>query len=162
MVDDFAPTGSAADVQRYHREADRLLRTQGDASGRQRLRADSTLKSAKPPRGIILSTSEDIPRGQSLRARTLVLELGLNDVDWVHLTKCQAAAAAGLYAEVLAGFLWWLAPRYSELRAGLRREVSELRELSSFTTYETDGEPGAASGWHSLRYSAGVRHAKDW
>src|SRR5919199_337965 len=30
VVDDFAPTGSAVDIQRLHREADRLIRGQGN------------------------------------------------------------------------------------------------------------------------------------
>jgi hypothetical protein len=74
-VDDFAPSGNAADVARLHREAERLLRAQGNAAGRQRMRADGTLRPAKPPRGLILSTGEDVPRGQSLRARQLILEV---------------------------------------------------------------------------------------
>src|SRR6185503_10786184 len=44
VVDDFAPCGSTSDVQRLHREADRLLRAQGNHSGRQRMRADSSLR----------------------------------------------------------------------------------------------------------------------
>src|SRR5205807_5268138 len=80
VVDDFAPQGSAADVQRYHREADRLLRGQGNGAGRQRMKADATLRPAKPPRGLVLSTGEDTPRGQSLRARMLVVEVSPGDL----------------------------------------------------------------------------------
>lgn len=128
VVDDFAPSGSTTDMQRVHREADRLLRAQGNAAGRARCRSDATLVQGKPPRGLILSTGEDIPRGQSLRARLLVLELTAGDVDAARLTACQRDAATGLYAEALAGFLRWLAPRYTEVRDGLRAEVTELRE----------------------------------
>jgi len=38
VVDDFVPKGSQNDVQRTHREADRLLRAQANASGRGRIR----------------------------------------------------------------------------------------------------------------------------
>src|SRR5262249_49285197 len=48
VVDDFAPGGSVADVQRCHREADRLLRAQGNRSGRQRMRSDTSLRPPKP------------------------------------------------------------------------------------------------------------------
>src|SRR5262249_6141580 len=107
-VDDFAPTGSPADVQRFHREADRLLRAQGNRAGPQGMRPDGGLRPAKPPRGIILSTGEDVPRGQSLRARLLVMELAPGELDWARLTACQGDAAAGLYAQALAGYLRWL------------------------------------------------------
>src|SRR5262249_34850875 len=80
VVDDFAPQGSSADVQRYHREADRLLRGQGNRAGRQRMRADGSLRPEKPPRGLVLSTGEDVPRGQSLRARLLTLEVSPGDL----------------------------------------------------------------------------------
>jgi hypothetical protein len=66
VVDDFAPVGSIYDAQRAHREADRLLRAQGNRAGRQRLRPDATLRAVKYPRCMIVSTGEDVPRGQSL------------------------------------------------------------------------------------------------
>ncbi len=40
-VDDFAPRGTAIDVQRLHKEADRLLRGQGNRAGRGRMRPDA-------------------------------------------------------------------------------------------------------------------------
>lgn len=131
VVDDFAPAGSTYDVQRLHREADRFLRAQGNQAGRQRMRSDATLRPAKQPRGLTLSTGEDVPRGQSLRARVLVLEMGPDDVDWHILTRCQQDAANGLYAEALAGFLSWLAPRYGEVSGGLRAKVVALREQAT-------------------------------
>ncbi|HZA24274.1 MAG TPA: DUF927 domain-containing protein, partial [Dehalococcoidia bacterium] len=75
VVDDFAPTGSAADIQRMHRKADRLLRAQGNLSARLRMRSDSSLRVPKPPRSLILSTGEDVPKGQSLRARLIVVDV---------------------------------------------------------------------------------------
>lgn len=130
VVDDFAPTGATWDIQRYHREADRLLRAQGNNSGRQRMRADATLKAAKPPRGLILSTGEDVPRGSSLRARLLVLELSPTDLAWAHLSDCQKDAAGGHYARTVASFVQWLAGQYSEHGTRLRAEVAELRTVA--------------------------------
>ena len=43
-------------------KADRVLRGQGNRSGRQRMRADTTLRPIKRPRGQIVSTGEDTPR----------------------------------------------------------------------------------------------------
>ena len=75
VVDDFVAGASIHDQARLHREADRVLRAQGNRSGRGRMRADGSLRPPKPPRGLILSTGEDIPRGQSLRSRLVVLEV---------------------------------------------------------------------------------------
>jgi hypothetical protein len=134
VVDDFCPTGSNADVQRYHREADRLFRGQGNRAGRQRMRADASLRPARTPRGLTLSTGEDTPRGQSLRARLLVLEVSPGDfgpqppAPNPRLSACQQDAAAGMYAAALAGFIRWLAPQYDSIRGRLRTEMAQLRD----------------------------------
>ncbi len=126
-VDDFCPTGSSSDVHRIHREADRLFRGQGNNSGRGRLSSDGTLRNARPPRGLILSTGEDIPRGQSLRARMLVVAVGPYDIDFDLLTEAQKVGQEGVYAAAMAGYLKWLAPRYEGLKRKMPDEVHAIR-----------------------------------
>jgi hypothetical protein len=128
VVDDFCPAGVKADIARQHKDADRILRAQGNRSGRQRMRADSTLRPPKPPRGLILSTGEDTPRGQSLRARMLILDVAPGVMHWDTLTSCQVDAAAGVYTQALAGFVQWLAPRYGEVAQGLPTELRAIRQ----------------------------------
>ena len=114
-----------------NREADRLLRAQGNRAGRQRMRADATLRPPKPPRGLIVSTGEDVTRGQSLRARLLVIEVSPGDIDWGTLGHCQVDAAKGLYAEALAGYSQWMAARYDSLQSGQAEELTELRQAAT-------------------------------
>jgi len=127
-IDDFCPTGSQADQQRLHRDADRVFRSQGNGTGRQRMRADGGLQTPKPPRGLILATGEDLPRGQSLRARMLVIEMLADSLDWSVLSQCQAAAAEGVYTMALSGFLHWLAPQYGAVQEAMQGEVLRLRQ----------------------------------
>ena len=130
-VDDLAPEGSRNDVDRMHREAARLLRSQGNASGRGRMRPDGSLRPAKPPRGLILSTGEDLPRGQSIRARTFIIEVRRGDIDAKKLTSAQTAAACGQYASAMAAFLAYLADTpeawtaFEKERDRLRMEAKE-------------------------------------
>jgi hypothetical protein len=128
VVDDFAPRGAVGDRQRLEGLADRLLRAQGNHSGRQRMRADGSLRPERPPRGLILSTGEDVPSGQSLRGRLLVLEVSPGEVPLARLTPHQRAAADGLYAQALTGFVGWLALRYGELRDSLPAQRAALRD----------------------------------
>jgi hypothetical protein len=130
VVDDFSPAGGSSEVAHMHREADRLLRGQGNRQGRLRMRADATLRPPKPPRGLIVSTGEDVPRGESLRARVFVIEMSPGDVDWHALTGCQDDAAKGLYAEALAGFVKWLAAKYDDVHSGQAKETRELRQAA--------------------------------
>jgi len=128
VVDDFAPGGSVYDAARLHREADRLLRAQGNRSGRGRMRPDGSLRSPKPPRGLIVSTGEDVPRGESLRARLLVLEVSPGVVDVEKLTQAQADGSAGRYAAAMAGFVRWVARHYDEIRRGFSAQLAKLQE----------------------------------
>ena len=129
VIDDFCPRGTLQDQQRLHNAADRLFRAQGNQSGRQRMRSDSTLRPAKPPRGLILSTGEDIPTGESLRARILILEVSPKMVSLPVLNQCQSDAGNGLYAQAMAGYLQWLAPRYAQMRKEVATGVQALRSL---------------------------------
>src|SRR5262249_47940401 len=134
-VDDFAPTGDAYAVARLHREADGLLRAQGNLAGRQRMRADATLRPPRPPRGLIIPTGEDVPRGQSLRARLLVLEVAAGDVDVSQLTACQAVAAAGTYAASLSAFLQWVAAHAEAVWERRAEVVSQLRAVATASAH---------------------------
>jgi hypothetical protein len=161
LVDDFVPHGSGADVQRQHREAGRLLRAQGNRSGRDRLWADGTLGPTRGPRGLILATGEDLPRGQSLRARLLVVEVEDGEVDKRKLTPCQEDAAQGQYAAMMSGFLSWLAPRYDDVRLRMKKAVTASR--TGEDGGQSDG-PDGGDGQHTrtptmlteLRFALGV------
>jgi hypothetical protein len=126
-IDDFVPLGTKADRARINALADRVLRAQGNRSGRARMRSDTTLRPARPPRGLIVSTGEEVPVGQSLRARMINLNLRERDVDLKALTIAQRDAADGKYAYALAGFIKWLAPRLDEVRQDFATTTHELR-----------------------------------
>jgi hypothetical protein len=125
VVDDYCPDNQ--DPKRLARDADRLLRGQGNQSGRNRLSADAALRPPKPPRGLVLTTGEDIPGGASLRARMWVVEVAYGSIDFVRLSNCQQDAAAGRYAAALAGFVRWLAADYPARSKALRAEAIRLR-----------------------------------
>ena len=130
VIDDFAPHGSANDVARYHAAADRVFRAAGNHAGRGRLDSTAKLRKAKPPRALILSTGEDIPHDQSVRARILILELQNGAVKSSGLSECQKDAQAGLYVEAMGAFLQWFAANYEEVRAAFSRLVSKYRTLA--------------------------------
>lgn len=130
VVDDFAPNGSQTDVQRSHRDADRLLRAQGNSAGRHRLRSDTSVRPARVPRGIVISTGEDVPRGQSARARVLIVEIEKGMIQLPDLTPHQEAAASGRLAEAMAGYVCWLAGRPGDLEASWSADVRALRSAA--------------------------------
>lgn len=116
VVDDFAPVGGHNDVNVLNRRAERLLRGAGNGAGRGRMRSDTTIRQPRPARCLILSTGEDLPAGQSLRARIVALEVQPGDVDKQKLTGAQAHAQEGTFAGLTANVIEWMAPRLAELK----------------------------------------------
>ncbi len=127
VIDDFAPTGSTHDIARAHATADRVLRGAGNATGRGRMQADGTPRADYPPRGLVIGTGEDVPRGQSARARAVIVEVSPGDVDLSRLTASQEAGRRGDFAGAMAGYVRWLAPRLEALREALPKELNALR-----------------------------------
>ena len=127
VVDDYAPSG--LDARELELKASRLLRSQGNLSGRGRLRADLTERPAYPPRGIIISTGEQHPPGQSVLARTLLIELDRSRVSLSALSEAQRMAAR--LPSAMAGYVLWLAPQMGKLPEMLRRTFDEARHRAT-------------------------------
>ena len=130
VIDDFNPTGKSGEVDRYHAIAERVLRSQGNQSGRLRMHVDGSLKPSYYPRGLIISSGEDQPRGHSLRARVFFTELKPGEVDLAKLTQLQEYAANGSLAKAMSGYLNWLAPQLDDLKESLPKTVAELRAVA--------------------------------
>jgi hypothetical protein len=77
--------------------------------GRSRMNADSTLRDEYFPRGMVISSGEDVPKGDSLRSRMFLHRAEKTDIDLSVLSRLQATAASGLMAESMASYVQWLA-----------------------------------------------------
>jgi hypothetical protein len=125
VIDDFIPMGTQTQRQGMQKAADQLLRGQGNQAGRARLTDSSNLQTTMYPRGLIMSTGEDIPEGHSVRGRTLILELSPGDVSPQALSKAQANRSK--YAAAMYGFCHWLANN-PEIFQVFRRNAQEQRD----------------------------------
>lgn len=152
VVDDFNPTGTANDIARYHATAERIFRAVGNQAGRGRMGKDgSTLRAAKPPRALIVSTGEDIPKGHSLRARMLILETRKEHLRWEMFTAAEAEAQAGTYALALASFIHWLAKDLPGHRARFgAHHLSERAKLQTAHARTADIGGQLLATWKTL------------
>lgn len=105
-VDDFVPVGTSWMVRTLQSKADQFIRGQGNQAGRARLTETTSMQQTFYPRGIILSTGEDIPEGHSVRARMLILELSPGDIESAKLTAAQAQRPA--FAQAMSNWIHWL------------------------------------------------------
>ncbi|MFB3075471.1 MAG: hypothetical protein ACE1Z6_09890 [Candidatus Methylomirabilales bacterium] len=141
VVDDYFP--SVLDARELEQVASRLIRSQGNLSGRSRLRSDLTERRTYTPRGFLISTGEQHPQGQSLLARMLIVEVVRQEIDLGKLTQAQAAAERLPHA--LSGFIHWLTPQMHTLAPALRVQFSQLRAKAQDQS-------------HHLRVPEGVAH----
>ena len=155
VIDDYAPT--AFDHRDLETKASRLLRAQGNVSGRGRLRSDLSERPAYPPRGIIISTGEQHPPGQSVVARTLIVELDQADIDIEKLIELQERA--GDLARAMAGYIAWLAPQMPELPEKLRETFRGARARATNGTEHLRIPEAAAHLWIGLQ--CGLTYAQE-
>ncbi|MEC4747458.1 PriCT-2 domain-containing protein [Methylomicrobium sp. Wu6] len=128
VIDDFKPVGGKSGVEKLHAKADRILRGAGNQAGRGRRSATLEARPAYYPRGFIVSTGEDIPRGESLRARMVIAEVKKGDIDFAVITELQQAAANGLLQTAMRGFIQWLAPQIDTLSSHLKTTIADYRQ----------------------------------
>lgn len=134
-VDDYHPTarresaGMKANMQV-------LCRGFGDRAARNGLTSTYQLREARPPRGNVIVTAEQIPDvGESGVARLLCVEMATGCVDLAKLTEMQRFATLGVFRRVMSAYVHWLRdkfladePHVSEFLAFLRDFYEERRE----------------------------------
>lgn len=127
VVDDYVPT--AGDRRELEAKAARLIRSQGNLSGRGRLRADLTQRPSYPPRGFIISTGEQHPPAVSSLARLLLIEVRKETLNLALLTEAQKMADRLPHA--MSGYISWLAPQMNELPKLLRETFAGTRQRAT-------------------------------
>lgn len=123
-LDDFAPAGSRYQVEGTFAMLERILRGIGNISGRGRLTPDATAKRTYFPRGLVIASGEDLPRGQSATARVQVIEVSRSMVSTSVLSECQAMAKDGVYARLTASFIQAIARNWT----GVSKKITDLHE----------------------------------
>ena len=130
-IDDFVGRGTPSEVSRSHRDAERVLRAQGNQSGRDRLTSTTEIRGAYMPRGLILATGEDIPNGHSLQARCVIVSINKGATDTAVLSTLQEAADSDQLSQMMADFIMWIAEKADEgkIKKHLTRVHAECKEL---------------------------------
>ncbi|MDB9809957.1 DUF927 domain-containing protein [Planktomarina temperata] len=138
VVDDFVARGTRQEVAYTHRNAERLLRAQGNQSGRSRMTAKAEIRNAFYPRGIVMCTGEDVPNGHSLQARLVIINVARGAIDTSVLSQLQKLARSGHLATIMASFVQWLA---AEAKAN---KLTESIDMALECDHENIGSGGHA------------------
>jgi hypothetical protein len=105
--------------------AARLVRDVGNRAGRSRLKSDLTLRTIYRPRGLVISTGEQLPNGQSLVGRLVTVEVNKGDVNLSRLSEAQDNRE--VYPDATAAYVLWLADQWTQLQTTLPATWRDLR-----------------------------------
>ncbi|TCW32621.1 uncharacterized protein DUF927 [Thermohydrogenium kirishiense] len=127
-IDDFAPHGSIGDIQKLNKKADFIFRNQGNGSGKGRMNSDISLRPSYKSKTLLISSGEDVPTGQSLVARLVVIEINHGDIDLEKLSILQEYARNGVFAKAMGGYIKWLSTRIDLYKKTLPKKKNALRD----------------------------------
>ena len=124
LLDDYLGTSEHRRILAF------IARNAANNSGRGRLSSDGSLRGDKPPRALVITTGEDVPVGESLTARMLVIRVpdgaGLDLSPGAPINAAQVAARDGRHALAMAGFIRWLAPRYGDISSTIEQRRNQI------------------------------------
>jgi hypothetical protein len=139
VVDDYHPAQDVKEAQQMQQTVSRLTRGIGNASGRVRMRADTTLRPDLVPRCVAIASGERLVEGYSNAARVFAVAIAPGRVSAKDLTAAQNNL--GLYRVAMAAYIQWLAGRADALSVTLPQRFLELRDR-----YQMDRAHARASG----------------
>lgn len=129
-IDDYVVQSTFAGMNDLKRKVDQLLRDWGNRAGRSRMRADLKLRQTYAPRGLIISTAEQLPPGQSIQARLFQVSVDPTMVTrgpGSPLTVAQTEEAE-LYPIAMAHYLQWVAKYWDKLESELPTRLLHYTE----------------------------------
>ena len=122
MVDNYKPPSDRSEALRQRKVVDDTLHLLGDGGGRARGKEGGGLRKIKPPRGLIIATSELPFDGESNVRRMFTLVVSPTDINTERLTKYQALGESGLLAEAMAAYIQWRLKHWDKVSAIIRGE----------------------------------------
>jgi hypothetical protein len=157
VIDEFKPVGSKSRIDEWHAKADSIFQAIGNGAFRARLDSNLDQRPERRPGALVISTGEDIPRnGQSGHARSIQISMNepitlVGTAEQQKLSVAQKEAASGLYTQVTAAYIEWLAPQIEQIQADMPAEIELVRD-----TISLPGHPRA--GMNMANLIVGMQH----
>jgi len=126
VIDDWAPGQDSAKAREMEVKAEHVIRAQGNRQGKGRLRSDTSSRKTYIPRGIMVTSGEQLPSGFSHTARIFTVEVEKDDINLERLSAAQEQKY--LYGVAMTHYILWLQERSSELKRGLPEQWRLWRE----------------------------------
>ena len=127
MIDDLAPQPSHAASMKVFQVVEEFIRASGNGGGRDRCDDRGILREVRFPRGLGVSSGEELPKGFSARARVLIITVRRENISLSTLSEVQSYARAGVLSECMSAYIQWLACHPDLMGENFRRNAQALR-----------------------------------
>jgi hypothetical protein len=121
LIDDFAPGADANRARILQGVAERVMRDQGNRTGRGRMTKDLVGRITPIPRGFLITSGEHLPGGASHNARIFAVEISNMDINRERV-RSVTAEQKKLYGYAMTQYIGWLARRWDELKTELPKQ----------------------------------------
>ncbi|MGH4138276.1 DUF927 domain-containing protein [Clostridium sp.] len=158
IIDDFKPATSKREKDEMIKKARDILWSYSNRSGRQRMKADTSLRQAYTAKGMAIFTGEDNPSigGESTVVRYLSMELKRGEIDLTKLTDCQKHAL--FLNKSMSGYIKWLLEKMDSLPNELKQLFEKFRD-ESINIMEGHNRFHGIMAWMQLGLTYGLQFA---
>lgn len=125
VIDDFAPGASSYASRQLETKAERIIRSQGNRQSRGRMMSDTSTRPSYTPRGLLISSGEHVPGGESRNARMFTVDIEREDTDMKKLTEAQHNAK--YYRVAMYYYLVWIREHWKEFEESLMLQWEKYR-----------------------------------
>jgi len=126
VIDDWAPGQDSAKARELEVKAEHVIRAQGNRQGKGRLRSDTSSRKTYIPRGMLITSGEQLPGGHSHTARMFSVEIESSDINLEKMSEAQNRKY--LYSIAMTHYILWLKKNWPDLSKTLKGQHKVWRD----------------------------------
>jgi len=126
VIDDWAPGQDLGKARELDLKAEHIVRAQGNRQAKGRMRSDTSMRISYIPRGLLITSGEQLPAGHSQTSRIVTVEIEKEDVFRDLLTQAQKNGR--LYSTAMAHYIAWLSANWDKYKGELPGQWEQWRE----------------------------------
>lgn len=128
VIDDWAPAEDINSMREMESKAEYIIRAQGNRQAKGRMKPNMSSQTIFIPRGMLLSSGEQLPSGQSRNARVLPVRIERKNINLDNLTEAQKNK--GYYAQAMTQYVLWMREHWKELEVEIPKKYEEYQQLA--------------------------------
>jgi hypothetical protein len=126
VIDDWAPGVSNSSARSLDEKVEHITRGQGNRQSKGRMQSDTSTRKEYPPRGLLITSGEQLPGGASQTSRIFTVEIEREDTDTKKLTIAQHHKEQ--FRRAMSHYILWLSEQWESLKKELPPKWEKLRD----------------------------------